>query len=105
MSTIRGAWVDEFAEPEFNTYDYPIGGKMIVAKVMVSELETLTDDKKQFFRERLVQQIASAMLKEDFVEFTQIQDPISLNTIVRARCYLAPNDQIKILRTAYKIDK
>jgi hypothetical protein len=89
---------------DIKTYDYAIGGKMVVAKCIISEDTLLTDDRKDAVRTQLIHQIADYILQNKLVEFTQNRDPVSLNTAVRARCYLAPNDQIKILRTAYKID-
>jgi hypothetical protein len=95
---------EDFFQTDINTYDYAIGGKMVVAKCSVSEATLITDNIKDAVRTQLIHQIADYILQNKLVEFTQSRDPISLHTIVRARCYLAPNDQIKILRTAYKID-
>jgi hypothetical protein len=41
------------------------------------------------------------MISNGLVEFTQMHDNITFDTIVKARCYLAPNDQVKILRIHY----
>ncbi len=89
----------------FEYHDYAIGGKMVIATCHITELQMLTDKVKREVRQDLIHQMANYILENKLVEFTQIQDPSNLNTIVRARCYLAPNDQIKILRTASKIDK
>jgi hypothetical protein len=90
-------------QADITTTDYPIGGKMIAAKVEVS------DDAMQMFRsepaarqemrERLVMELAQAMLNSKLVEINQYQNPASMNTTIVARAYLAPDATVKLLRT------
>lgn len=90
---------------KINTYDYPIEGKMLVATCHYSELTTImTDSVKDEIRSRLIHQIADAILQKGFAEFTQSKDPQSYATIVRARCFLAPREQVKILRSVCKVE-
>jgi hypothetical protein len=44
------------------------------------------------------------MLENKLAEFTMTEDHARATRTFRVRAYLAPNDQVKILRTAYKID-
>ena len=87
-------------EIDFKYEDLAIGGKMITAAITVSESEIITGgaDFKTHVRERMVKALVNAMLENNFVEFTQLKDPIQFNTRVMARCYMAPNDQVKLLR-------
>ena len=94
--------------PEFNVYDYPIGGKMVVGKTIISEafkelIENGDPTAKKEIKSRLVYQMAEYMLEHKLVEFTQYDDPISGSKHIAIRAYLSPDAQIKILRTANKI--
>jgi len=94
-------------EPIFTTYDYVIGGKMVVGRVSIDEtyaeiLNTVIDA-KQRLKEKLVHDMATYMLENQLVEFTQQDDPITFSKTIAVRAYLAPNDQVKILRLANKI--
>jgi hypothetical protein len=58
---------------------------------------------KLFVKKDLLRQLAEHMLENNLVEFTSHQDHITGNTMVAVRAYLAPDDQIKILRLSNKI--
>ena len=92
----------------FQTYDYAIGGKMVVGRVTISEtFRMMIDDGDKEATKKikydLIHQMAEFMLENNLVEFTYHDDPITLNRNVLVRAYLAPNDQVKILRVANKI--
>ena len=94
-----------YEEFKFTYKDVAIGGKMVRGTIHVAEhkMATLYSDHefKQFLRTSMAQQLAEYMISNGLVEFTQMQDHMTLDTIVNARCYLAPNDQVKILRMHY----
>lgn len=102
---ISKVWMDESQDfaTSFEAHDYAIGGKMVVATCHINELELLSNKIKDMVRHELIHQMANYILENKLVEFTQHQDPIHMKTVVRARCYLAPNDQVKILRSVYKV--
>lgn len=92
----------------FRTYDYAIGGKMVVGRATMSEnyfamIKGNDDDAKMAVKRDLIDQLTKYMLENNLVEFTSQQDPITGNTMVAVRAYLAPDAQIKILRVANKI--
>ena len=92
----------------FTSYDYPIGGKMVVGTHTMTEMEAIdmmaTRSGKERIKESLIQQMAKYMLENKLAEFTVHEDHARGTRTFRVRAYLAPNDQVKILRTAYKID-
>ncbi len=94
-------------EPQFTTHDYVIGGKMIVGRAIMdesfSQLMKTDYDARQKIKEKLVHDLATYMLENNLVEFTQMDDPITFRKQIAVRAYLAPNDQVKILRLANKI--
>ena len=88
---------------EINIHDYAIDGKMITAMYHVHNLGIMSDDIKDTIRKDLIHQIADYIFDNNLVEFTQMKDPISFEIVVRARCFMVPDDQVKILRSVYKV--
>jgi hypothetical protein len=96
-----------YQEPDFKTYDYTIGGKLVVGRAVIDEtyqqLMVSDQEARQRVKERLVSDMAQHMLENNLVEFMQQRNPMDLTTTVVVRAYIAPNDQVKILRLANKI--
>jgi len=94
-------------EPIFTTHDYIIGGKLVVGRASMDETfaEILGKDidAKKRLKEKLVHDLATYMLENQLVEFTQKDDPMTFSKTIMVRAYLAPNDQVKILRLSNKI--
>lgn len=94
-------------DPEFHTYDYVIGGKMVVGKAILDESYSQLMNTDQEARDRvksdLIHQMAQFILENKLVEFTQQDDPLTFRKHIAVRAYLAPNDQVKILRLANKV--
>lgn len=99
-------------DPKFETYDYAIGGKLVVGKAVMDEsflvMQTADPDARKNIKKSLVSQLAEYMLENNLVEFTQqkgFPNPHTFQeqTVIMVRAYLAPNDQVKILRLANKI--
>lgn len=88
----------------FNSYDYPIGGKMVHVTYKMSELESTQfadDEFKKRMKSELAYKMAEFIIENKLCEFTRHHDPFGFSNLISMRCYLAPNDQVKILRTAY----
>jgi hypothetical protein len=94
-------------EPEFQTHDYVIGGKMVVGRAVMedeyAELMKTDFDARDRIKTKLIHDMAQYILENNLVEFTQMKDPITYKTQIAVRAYLAPNDQVKILRLANKV--
>lgn len=110
MSNQPSSWSAFNAEDEYNhtfkSVDVPIGGKMAAVTVSLTESQVLSMADLQVrdeFKKRIVSLLATYMLENNLVETTQYVDKIDYTKKVNVRCYLAPNDQIKILRTHYDI--
>ena len=97
-----------YPEVDFETHDYLIGGKLVVGRAVMSEsYKMMVEDgdpaaRKQI-KSQLVHQMAEYMLENNLVEFTYMQNPMDYSTTIAIRAYIAPNDQVKILRLANKI--
>lgn len=96
-------WADE--EFTFKTMDYPIGGKLVIGSLDITFADIdrfLTDDGfKNAIKEKMATHLVKCMMENNLIEFTKIADSMTGSHRLHARCYLAPDDQVKILRTHY----
>lgn len=94
-------------EPDFKTYDYIIGGKMVVGRASMEDSYAaqmnVDFDFRASVKKKLIMDMAQYILENNLVEFTQYDDPLTMCKNITVRAYLAPNDQVKILRLANKI--
>ena len=96
-------WQDP-AQPPMR-YEHPIQGQMFMVSFTATEhlmFNTPEDVWKQVVKKRLAMDLAEKMLEDGVIEFTQMQDSASVHKTIRARCYLVPDNQVRILRTLYK---
>ena len=96
-------WNDE--ELTFKTKDYPIGGKIVSTSLEITFADTdrflSDDDFKRAIKERMATHLVKQMVENNLIEFTKIRDGLTDAHVLHARCYLAPDAQVKILRTHY----
>lgn len=96
--------VDPF-EATFNCTDIAIGGKLLQATLEVSatnQIKFLSDDDyKRAIKQKIAAELARVMIESNLIEFTHIKNVHDYSTTIHARCYLAPNDQVKLLRLHY----
>jgi hypothetical protein len=95
-------------DPTFTSWDYAIGGKMVVGRAEMSEdfrmmLEDGDATAIMQIKEKLTRDLVHHMLENKLVEFTHHDDPITMRRQLAIRAYLAPNDQVKILRLSKQI--
>ena len=86
-------------------YEYAIQGQMFMVSFTATEhlmFNTPEDVWKQVVKKRLAMDLAEKMLEDGVIEFTQMQDSASVHKTIRARCYLVPDNQVRLIRTLYK---
>ena len=89
---------------KFEAHDYVIGGKMVVGRATMSEsYRMLLEDAKKAVKSELIHKMAEFILENNLVEFTYHDNPMDNSRQIAVRAYLAPNDQVRILRLANKI--
>ena len=96
-------WQDP-AQPPMR-YEHPIQGQMFMVSFTASDklmFDASEDVWKQEIKKRLAMDLAEKMLEEGVIEFTQTDNLHSGHKTIRARCYLVPDNQVRILRTLYK---
>jgi len=84
-----------------NIEEYAIGGKMITVKGHFTreELKHGSDLAwRAHIRQTLAHKLAIWILENQLCETTSYLDPATHDFVVAARCYLAPKDQVRILR-------
>ena len=96
-------WQRPWDEPVIEYKDYAIGGKMVSVSVRVAEdvmVKQFSDEQaRQYMRQKLCEELAAAILAEGLVEINQAKNPYDFSTKIVARAYIAPDDQVKLLRT------
>lgn len=77
--------------------DIAIGGKLVSVNITLSHSDTinLTPDNIKW---RIADHLVKYMIENKLIEFTKREDPIEMTTTINARCYLAPDDNVRILR-------
>ena len=94
-------------DAKFETHEYAIGGKMVVGRATMSESYRMmmdNNDQKAIdaVKSQLINQMAQFILENKLVEFAYQDDPITFQRQIAVRAYLAPDNQVKILRVAHK---
>ena len=100
VDPVHSPWRDE---PMIEYKDYAIGGKMVTVSVVVSEAVMVNQfsdpEAREIMRQKLCQDLAAAILAKGLVEINQAKNPYDFSTKIVARAYVAPDDQVKLIRT------
>jgi hypothetical protein len=77
--------------------DIAIGGKLVNVNIKLSNFDTinLTSDNIKW---RIADHLVKYMIENKLIEFTKQDNPIDNSTTINARCYLAPDSEVRILR-------
>ncbi len=86
-----------------NVQTHAVKTKIVTVQHTVTEfwLENMSIDKKQIFedliKEKLANEMARTLLKENLVLFTKESHSDKFDTIYRARCYLANKEDVALI--------
>ena len=86
-----------------NVQTHAVKTKIMTVQHTVTEfwLENMSIDKKQIFedliKEKLANEMARTLLKENLVLFTKESHSDKFDTIYRARCYLANKEDVALI--------
>jgi hypothetical protein len=74
-----------------------IGGKLVNVNIKLSEsvIINLNPDNIKW---EIADHLVKYMIENKLIEFTKQEDPIEMTTTINARCYLAPDSEVRILR-------
>jgi hypothetical protein len=92
----------------FQSFDYAIGGKMVVGRAEMDEsfvlmMEDGDETAIMQVKEKLTRDLVHFMLENRLVEFTHHDDPSTMKRKLAVRAYLAPSDQVRILRLSNQL--
>ena len=76
-----------------------IQGEMLVVSLEFDQ-DAVTMIGKDAVKRQLAEKLAAGIVEHKMVEFTQMTDPINFKTIVKARIFLVPSDDVQLLRKA-----
>ena len=93
-SVIDDVWDNNYAG---KYTDIAIGGKLVTVNIKLSEsvIINLNSDNIKW---RIADHLVKYMIENKLIEFTKQEDPIDNSTTINARCYLAPDSEVRILR-------
>lgn len=83
------------------TYEHTIQGQMFMVSYQASEfmVATMDGNAKIRIKEEVAVALAMKMIEEGAIAFTQIPNIASGTTTIKARCFLVPDNQVRILKT------
>ena len=94
-----------FDDIEFNIKEYPIKGQMVLGQVILKEIDLINMphgvDIKTHIKENLLKKLVIYMLENKLAEFTVTDDPLSSSKLYRVRCFVTPDDQVRLIRQIY----
>jgi hypothetical protein len=79
--------------------EVPIQGKMISAEMRLDANEAIQMDDLEL-KNRLITKLVRELMNGRYIEFTKQQDVASMETVVRARIFVTPDEQVRVIRKA-----
>lgn len=83
--------------PQINSIEYIVQGKMLTASLTMSPYEAEQMDDLEL-KNRLVSLIVREIMDNKCIEFTKQQDYAKNEVIIRARIYVTPDSDVKLIR-------
>ena len=106
-SVMRGSWNNTSVDKSIPIVtrlgsEVPIQGKMISAEMRLDANEAIQMDDLEL-KNRLITKLVRELMDGKYIEFTKQQDVANMETIVRARIFVTPDDQVRIVRKANNV--
>jgi hypothetical protein len=87
--------------PSVNSIDYIIQGKMLTTTIKMSPYEAEQMDELEM-KNRLITLMVREIMDNKCIEFTKQQDFVNDEVIIRARIYVTPDSDVKLIRQVQK---
>ena len=87
--------------PIVNSVDYIIQGKMLTTSIKMSPYEAEQMDELEM-KNRLITLMVREIMDNKCIEFTKQQDFVNDEVIIRARIYVTPDSDVKLIRQVQK---
>jgi hypothetical protein len=79
-----------------------IKGQMVAAEMRLDANEAIQMDDIEL-KNRLITKLVRELMDGKYIEFTKQQDVTKMETVIRARIYVTPDDQVRIVRKANNV--
>ena len=107
--SMGGVSISNLTMPNINTKEYAIQGKMLTVQKVLNgyELERtgLSANIKNYedeIKKELINQMVREIVKENYIEFTSQKDMMTNSVVYRARIFVTPDTQTRIIRQVQK---
>jgi hypothetical protein len=77
--------------------DIAIGGKLVNVNIKLSQFDTINLNPDNI-KWRIADHLVKYMIENKLIEFTKMNNGVENSTTINARCYLAPDSEVRILR-------
>lgn len=91
-TVMRGSWNNTSVNP-IDT----IQGKMVTAQMSIDANQAIQMDDLEL-KNRLITKLVRELMDRKCIEFTKQQDVVTMETIVRARIFATPDDEVRVIR-------
>ena len=96
-SVMRGSWNNTSVNP-IDT----IQGKMVTAQMSIDANQAIQMDDLEL-KNRLITKLVRELMNGRCIEFTKQQDVVTMETIIRARIFVTPDEQVRVIRKANNV--
>ena len=79
-----------------------IKGQMVFAEMRLDANEAIQMDDLEL-KNRLITKLVRELMDGKYIEFTKQQDVTKMETVIRARIYVTPDEQVRIVRKANNV--
>lgn len=93
-------------ETMFESVDHAITGKLVVCNArfqdtLIQSMHNghMSQEDRLHIKRQMAAQIAEFLLENNMIEFTQMRDPTTFDTVVRGRVFVTPDGQTRVIRT------
>ena len=93
-----------FDDIEFNIKEYPIKGKIVVGQYTLSLSQMLqlpSGQVESIIKQELCKRMVEAILENKLAEFTMQENPVDMSKMYRVRCFLTPDEDVRLIRKLY----
>jgi hypothetical protein len=82
--------------------EVPVQGQMVAAEMRLDANEAIRMDDIEL-KNRLITKLVRELMDGRYIEFTKQQDVTRMETVIRARIFVTPDDQVRVIRKATNV--
>ena len=114
MTTLKSVdvWIDDMSNSfsgrnsgTWNVTNAPIDtiqGKMVTAQMSIDAHQAIQMDDLEL-KNRLITKLVRELMNGKYIEFTKQEDVVTMETTIRARIFVTPDEQVRVIRKANNV--